>query len=174
MAKETKNVITREWIEKELRFYNTADIRSCTLLFVVFSLIFIPIGLLAVNGVASEFKPVLIKIVLWVVLTPLVSAPSWISLLSLYKCFKERALIQKGDFEIVVKELSHKSEKLVYRNRRTRMEEVLHFADFKPISVGHTRYQLSSRGDEFYIVHYKGSNRIKFFYPLKMYEYIEK
>ena len=48
------------------------------------------------------------------------------------------------------------------------------FSDFKDFAVGHTIYQLSSSGDEFYIVHYPPKNSIKLLYPLKMYEYKEE
>ena len=43
MEKQTKNEITREFIEKELRFYNTADIRSTLVLCGGLSLFFVPL-----------------------------------------------------------------------------------------------------------------------------------
>ena len=51
------------------------------------------------------------------------------------------------------------------------MAEVLHFRGFQPYEVGHTVYQLSDAGDEFYVVSYSGKKQIKLVYPLDMYEY---
>ena len=53
MKKPTKNIITREFIEKELRFYNTADIKAGLLLGSVLSALLIP----AVIAVLFGFSP---------------------------------------------------------------------------------------------------------------------
>ena len=52
--------------------------------------------------------------------------------------------------------------------------EFLHFEGFKKIVVDHTIFQLTSRGDEFYIIRYQNKKAIKLLYPVKMYEYREK
>lgn len=160
-------MISREWVEKELRFYNTADIRSTLVLCGALSVPFLPLAVGAVYGVFSSIENILLKIVFSVIMGGITSAPIWINLLALRIAFAERKLLKRGEFDIVTREVSYKSEKVVHRH----VEEFLHFNDFKDISVGHTDFQLASVGDTFYIVHYKTNNRIKLFYPARMYEY---
>ncbi|MBE6577960.1 MAG: hypothetical protein E7653_07500 [Ruminococcaceae bacterium] len=169
MEKQTKNIITREWVEKELRFYNKADIRSTLFLMGVFFVLFIPLAAVAVSGVVQLVEKVWLEIVLSVLFAGFMYIPVWAHLFVLTKFLRERKLLLCGDFDIVTRAVSYKSEKLTRRNT----EELLHFSGFKEISVGHTEYQLASQGDEFYIVHYKGSDAVKLLYSSKMYEYIE-
>lgn len=165
-----KHIITREWIEKELRFYNTADIRSTLVLCGALSLLFVPLTIGAVCGFFAMLENVWLKIVLSVIIGGLTSAPIWLNLLTLRTSLKERKLLQNGDFDIVVREVQYKDEKTVRRHT----EKFLYFVGFKEISVGNVNYDLVSQGDEFYIVHYKGHTAIKLLYSLKMYEYSEK
>ena len=51
---------------------------------------------------------------------------------------------------------------------------VFHFEGFDEVWAGHTDYQLAAMGDEFYIVHYKGSQKAQMVFSLKMYQYKEK
>ena len=170
MEKQTKNEITREFIEKELRFYNTADIRSTLVLCGGLSLLFAPLTIGAVYGFFALLENVCLKILLSVFVGGLTSAPIWINLLSLRTSLTERKLLRNGDFEIAVCEVQYKDEKLVQRHT----EKFLHFVGFKEISVGNVNYDLVSQGDKFYIVHYKGCTEIKFIYSLKMYVLKEK
>lgn len=170
MEKQTKNVITRDFIEKELRFYNTADIRSTLVLCGGLSLFFVPLTIGAVYGFFALLENVYLKILLSVLVGGLTSAPIWINLLSLKTSLTERKLLRNGDFEIAVCEVQYKDEKLVHRHT----EKFLHFVGFKEISVGNADYDLSSQGGEFYIVHYKGCADIKLLFSLKMYEFKEK
>lgn len=167
MEKMTKNVITREFIEKELRFYNTADIRSTLVLCGGLSLFFVPLTIGAVYGLFALLENVYLKILLSVLVGGLTSAPIWINLLPLKTSLREQKLLQNGDFDIVVCEVQYKDEKLVYRHT----EKILHFNGFKEVSVGNVNYDLVSQGDEFYIVHYKGKTNVELLYATKMYEY---
>lgn len=169
MEKKTKNVITRDFIGKELRFYNTADIRSTVVLCGALSLLFVPITIGAVYGFFALLENIWLKILLSVFVGGLTSAPIWINLLSLKASLAERKLLQNGEFDIVVCEVQYKDEKLVHRHT----EKFLHFNGFKEISVGNVNYDLVSQGDEFYIVHYKEHTSIKLLYSLKMYDYTE-
>ena len=108
MQKQTKNVITREFIEKELRFYNTADIRSTLVLCGALSLIFVPLTIGAVYGFFALLENVCLKILLSVLVGGLTSAPIWINLLSLKMSLREQKLLQNGDFDIVVCEVQYK------------------------------------------------------------------
>ena len=166
MEKQTKNVITREFIEKELGFYNTAHIRSTLVLCAGLSLLFVPITVLAVCGVCWAFTAVLLEIIISVLLGAALSAPVWINLLCLIPKLKERKLLQNGEFDITVCEMSYKEKKTVRRHT----ENVLHFVGFEGASVASTTFDLASQGDEFYVVHYKGLTGIELLYPLNLYE----
>ena len=170
MDKQTKNVITREFIEKELRFYNTADIRSTLVLCGALSLFFVPLTIGVICGFFALFKNIWLKILLSVLIGGLTSAPVWINLLSLKTSLTERKLLQNGDFDIAVCEVQYKDEKPVHRHT----EKFLHFNGFKEVSVGNVNYDFVSQGDEFYIVHYKDLTDIKLIYSLKMYALKEK
>lgn len=165
-----KNIITREWIEKELRFNNMADIRSTLVLCGALSLLFVPLTIGVVCGFFAMLENVWLKIILSVIIGGLTSAPIWLNLSTLRTGLKERKLLKNGDFDVVVCEVKYKDEKTVRRHT----EKFLYFVGFKEISVGNVNYDLVSQGDEFYIVHYKGLTAIKLLYSLKMYEYREK
>ena len=47
MKKTTKNIITRDWIDGELHFYNKADIRSTLVSCIISSLFFVPFAILS-------------------------------------------------------------------------------------------------------------------------------
>ncbi len=169
MEKQMKNVIAREFIEKELRFYNTADIRSTLGLCGGLSLLFVPLTIGVVYGFFALLENIWLKILLSVLVGALISAPIWVNLLSLKTSLAERKLLQNGDFDIEVCKVQYKDEKPVQRHT----EKFLHFDGFKEVSVGNVNYDLVSQGDEFYIVHYKGNTTIKLLYSLKMYDYRE-
>lgn len=170
MEKQTKNIITRDFIEKELRSHNKADIRSTLVLCGAMSLIFLPLTVGIVCGILSLLQAAWLEILLSVLITVFTSAPVWIYLLSLRIRLKERKFLQNGDFDIVTCKVQYKEINTV--NRRT--VKYLHFVGFKKIAVTNVNYDLTSHGDEFYIVYYKGLTDIKLFYSLKMYELKEK
>ena len=170
MEKQTKNTITREFIEKELRFHNTADIRSALMLCGALSLFFIPFTVGIIYGFFTLLKALWLKVLLSVFVGALTSAPVWLNLLSLRTSLKERKLLQNGAFDITICEVQYKDEKPVQRHT----EKFLHFVGFKEKSVGNVNYDLTSQGDEFYIIHYKGLTDIELLYSLKMYEFKEK
>ena len=167
MKKQTKNVITREFVEKELRFYNRADIRANIHLLGVCSVAFLPFTLLIIYGVLSEFEGVLLQIILSVFLGGIISSPIWVTLILLVRALLERKMLLRGEFDIVTRELLYKREKMVHRH----IEECLKFEGFKEIAVTPTAYELASAGDAFYIVHYKAKKRIKLLYSARAYDY---
>lgn len=169
MERQTKNVITRELIERELRYYNTANIRSALVLCAALSPLFVPLTVGTVCGVFALLKNTLLIILLSVLIGGLASAPIWIKLLALIRSLRDRKLIQNGDFAIVICEVQYKGEKPVHRHT----EKFLHFNEFEEVLVENVNYDIVSQGDEFYIVHYKGHTTIKLLYSLKMYEYRE-
>ena len=168
MEKQTKNIITCEWIKKELRFYNTADIKSRLALCGIFTVIFLPITIALIYGILVSFDNVLVKIVLSIFMGGITSSPIWLFFLLIQNALRERKMLARGDFDIVTCDVSYKSEEI--DRRRRHMEEYLYFSGFNKKSVGHTTFQLTSAGDTFYIVHYKDKKDIKLFYSTKMYE----
>ena len=167
MEKQTKNIITRDWVEKELRFYNTADIKHSIFLFIIYTLVFLPITIAMLHGGGSSIKNTFLRIVLAIFLGGVMSSPIWISCFWILNALLERKMLMRGEFDIVTRELLCKSEKRVCRQ----LKEFLHFQDFRKKHVGHTTFQLASNGDIFYIVHYKTKKSIKLMYPAKMHEY---
>ncbi len=169
MERQTKNIITRESVERELRFYNNADIRSTLVLTLALSIFFIPFTILLVYAVLALTENVFLKIVLGTVAGVLMSAPIWINICFLFSFLHERKLIVGGEFEIVIRPVSYKSKEIAHRHT----EELLVFSGFERTTVGHTEYQLASPGDDFCLVHYRNKKTIKLLYSLKLYEYKE-
>ena len=162
-----KNTITREWIEKELRFYNGADIKSSLVLCGVITLLLLPITIGLTYGIFILVKNLLIKIVSALIFLAIMCLPIGINAAMLCTALAERKLLLRGEFDVVIRDVLYKSEKLV--NRHT--EQMLHFQGFDEISVGSTTFQLAAEGDLFYIVHYKTKKKIRLLYSAKIYEY---
>ena len=167
MSKQTKNIITKESIADDLLFYTTADIRVSLVCGGVSSLIGIPF----ISLLATAFKPtdghpisfIFYGLVLLIFSLLLILCPFTPILISL----KERKRIRNGEFEIVVLPLRYKSE--VYRNRHFELR--LHFDNFKEYEVSATEYALASAKQEYYIVHYRNSKRIRKIFATERYEY---
>lgn len=169
MKKQTKNIITREFVENELRFYNKADIRSTLVLYGTLSVFFVPLAAGLIYGILSQAGYPVLKIFLVAVIGGLFGFPVWCGIFLLCRSLKERKLLLNGEFEIEIHTVTHKKEKVVHKH----IEEFLRFKGFKDVSVGHTVFQLASPGDEFYLIHYRSKKLIKLLYPTKMYEYKE-
>ncbi len=170
VEKQTKNRITRDMIEKNLYAGNKADIQAYLIWGGSLSVVFIPhtIGLVAVF--ASFFENLFLKIACCSLIGIIMSSPVWLFLVFLIISLRERALLQNGEFEIVVRTVSDKTEGVIRRHP----VEYLHFEGFKEVAVDHATFQMASHGDEFYIVHYKPKRSIEMLYPAKMYELFTK
>ena len=164
MEKQTKNIITRQWVKKELLFYNTATLKHTAVGLAVIILIFGFISLLL--SAFSRKGGIVVGLFGGI---PLIAI-----LIVQIRLFKERKQLQNGAFEIVTRPLLYKDEKMVGSGRNRRLQEMLHFEGFDEVWANHTEYQLSSMNDEFYIVHYKDSKKAEMVFPLKMYEYKEE
>ena len=163
----TKSIISREWVEKELRFYNGADIKSSLVVCSIITVIFLPLTIGLTYGILILVKNLLIKIVSALVFLAIMCLPIGINAAMLCTALAERKLLLRGEFDIVTRDVLYKSEKLV--NRHT--EEILHFQSFDEISVGSTTFQIAKQGDLFYIVHYRTKKKIRLLYSAKMYEH---
>ena len=167
MNKQTKNIITRELIEKELRFYNKAEIRASLLCGGVLALICIPIAVLAVRAIVLHFESMALKLLLGILGGGVLTVPIWIMLFSLRGSLADRKKLLNGDFEITACTLQYKGERVVHKH----IEEYFSFGGFDDISVSSTAFYMASVGDDYYIVHYKGSGEIKLLYSAKTHEY---
>ena len=170
MKKPTKNIITREYIEKELWFYNKAGIRSSILLMGILLIFCIPCTIMFISFSCAIAKNILLKIFLCIISVFLGMSFEGIVLVYLIKDLSERKKLKAGEFSIVIRKMLYK--RTVYEERSEL--HCLYFEDFNEVATGYTYYNLSSDGDEFYLVHYNGSNKVKWVYPLSMYEYKEK
>ena len=174
--KETKNIITPQWLEGELRFYNKADFRACLLLCIIGCLIMIPVTAVIVVFGINTIENTIMKTLVLIILIPLLLAPVFFLTKGVVATLIERKKLNKGEYYIVLRELQYKKAKTVYRGRRHRIEECLYFRGFEEREVSHTIYQLAANGDKFYLVYYKQRKEkkdIRFLYPEKMYEYRE-
>ena len=167
MQRETKNVITRETVAIDLRSSNAKRMKFA--LYLGFA-IWVPIGLCAVVIMFSrDYLSAQIKSIALMIFV--LSFFAYVLITSLSNMIK----LKRGEFEIVVRRVINKKEKLYYGRHyyglHIKVKEFLYFNDFNKTSVKHTMYQLASYGDEFYIVHYRGEKKIELLYPCKMYEY---
>lgn len=171
MEKQTKNIITREWVEKELRFYSMADIKASILMCGILSTIFIALAVVMDVLVIEGAHNLIFEIVFCVLWTSLSLIPVVISVVSLCESIAKRKLFLSGEFDITTHAVSYKYEKVTRRNTIL----FLVFPGFKDRAVGNTTYFHAAIGDEFYIVHYrtnKAKKRAELVYSTKMYEYV--
>ena len=167
LKKQTKNVITREFVEKELRFYNTADIRYTSVILTIMALFMIPITVGAVGYFSLWCDVAWINALATIFVGSLFAFPVLVPLFSLIRSLVERKLLNRGDFVITRTRLLYKSDRIISRQ----LEELLHFEGFRQAVVTPFAYEIATPGDDYYIVHYKGKRSIKLFYSTKRYEY---
>ena len=174
MEKQTKNIITREEIEKKLRSDNRASLKVSTLAFLATALVgvlwgvfFIPFFLEAPNfGLGVLFF-------LFVIVG---TVPAWALLPNFVKDLKEYRHLKNGYVEIVTRPLLYETEETCY-TRKTRIEYTqhrFHFEGFDAFLASPEQSKAFTRGDEFYIVHFKGSKKVQMVFSLKIYQYKEK
>lgn len=178
MKKPTKNIITRDFIEKELWFCNKASVRS-SIIFLIMLLIFsILCTAMFIYLSCVLSKSILMKILLCIISVAIGTVFFWLEFIALMQYLSERKKLKLGKFEVVTRKVLYKRmaylkrELSIYeRYARRYKRECVFFEDFNH-TIGYS--SLLSEGDECYIVHYNGSREIKQLYPLNMYEYIEK
>lgn len=164
MKAPTKNILTRDEIKSELRFRSKAAIRSYATQLLALSLFLLPFVAICIYGIISTSPPPPLAVLLFL-LTVTLTVPLWIRLVLLLCALSEKRLLENGDFEVAVRELSYKEEIIVHRHT----ELILYFDDFSEIFVPSTTYDLASVGDTYYLVAYKGKKVIRLLYPAKMY-----
>ena len=156
MEKQTKNIITREGIEKKLCADNVASLKVSILAFFAAALV----GILWVVFFSPSFfeAPNFGFGVLFFLFAIVGTVPAWVMLAKLLKDLIERKHLKNGDLEIVTRPLLYKSQKEVriYCNKRTRWQtrSLFHFEGFDEFWASPEMYQNFTWGDEFYIIYY--------------------
>lgn len=166
MNKQTKNIITHEYITEELRFQNSAAIRFALVLCGGFALVFLPLTVGIIYGIFKYIDRLPLEIILSAIIGGITSAPVWCMIFSLRQALTEKKMLDRGEFEIVTRDVLYKEEKVVQRHT----EKYLCFGDLDDVLVGDTVYALADKGDNFYIVHYKNCTRINLLYSTKTHE----
>jgi hypothetical protein len=175
--KQTKNPIDRQMIERELYEINRSETGIAAISLAVVTVMFV-----ALAAALSWFTAIIcdnsvLRLILMIMICSLCLVPSAVFLVSLIRALSEKKLLRNRAIEIVMCELLHKDERLSVRLRANRpnmlnlyARQQFYFSGFTPREVAGDTYQLGAVGDEYYIVHYKGKDRIKLLYSAKMYE----
>ena len=173
MKKRTKNIISREGIEKKLCADNVASLKVSVLAFLATSLV----GILWVAFFISFLleAPNFGFGVLFFLFTIVGTVPAWVMLARLLKDLIECKHLKNGDIEIVTLPLLYETAETRY-TRKTRVEYTqykFHFEGFDALLASSEQSEQFTRGDKFYIVYYKGSKKIRLLYSCAFYEYTE-
>ena len=174
MSKQTKNIITREEVVKELQTSRKANFYFCLLMLGMSLLFFLPFIVGIIYAFCSWADSMWAKVLFSAFFGGLMLVWICINLLWLWRNRKRKKMLQRGNFDIVTREVLYKSETILAGRRRLGMSDTskfLHFSGFAKRQVNQDVFQRTSQGDAFYIVHYKTKGTIELLYPAKMYEF---
>ena len=149
MTKETKNIITRDICKSDLKHMAKADLLQDVVLFVIMLLIFVPFILMAVH-VAKYILILGVVVALACTIAPVVFACRIILDITALR------LVERGGFSIVKDTVSRLSKgeipKKYSEGRHT--VDVIYFTKYGRCTSSSlkTPFDLSSVGDEFYLV----------------------
>lgn len=166
MIKETKNILTRESCQKELIRWAKGEMLPDVVLLVVMLLIFVPLFVACI----SLAKNIL---VLGIILALICTAAPVVFVYRIVCAIMRLRLVKQGAFSIVRDTVSRISRGEVPKNysegRRT--VDVVYFTKYGRYTSLRTPFDLSSAGDEFYLVILHGKkDQIVFAYHSMMYE----
>lgn len=178
MERESKQIITREWVENELRFYNTADIKYLTVNLITLSLALGVPTYFCLLLTWSCFDSLWAKLLMSGPLAFLVLFIVFSILWQLIGKLRERRALKKGNFDVVLRTVQYKTEKVKYRyfgrRHRLRLEEYLVFDQFGAVEVDHDEYYRTNAGDDFYmVVYYLPKPKVRLRYSKRSYQYRE-
>ena len=169
MEKQTKNIINLEELEKEMREAERRTLRLLlgwgTALAVLFCT---PLAVFLCYQMRGAIEAQTFRVIACAFLVVLSFSPVIpIIAFCVRSLLAERGRSKGGDLVVTVVPLQYKYEDFV----RKHLEWRLDFGSFGNVSVDRTEYQLATRGEEYYIVHYRGERTIARFYSTKRYEY---
>ena len=174
MEKQTKNIITRAWIASELYANYRSYIRFHLVLCGLILLFCFPLVISLILLVCQRPYSALTKILFSAFWGVSLSLLTLFVLLSLRDRYKTKKMLQRDEFDVVTREVLYKSTEYRRSGGGHTEKMLLHFSGFRKASVDKTCFELTSQGDAFYIVHYKGKDIVELLYPHKMYEYKER
>ena len=165
MSKEAKNVITREFCYKELRWLTKADLFSELILLAVVSVICIPFIVLS-----FAFLMKYIPIISWIIIFVFAVPPSYF----VYRLFcnvGRKKLVEDGKFSVLCDSVARLSRGESVRGGRA-TANVVYFSRYGRYVPDRTVFEMTSVGDEFYIVVlHTSKEEMCFAYPKATYEY---
>ena len=166
MIKETKNILTRESCQKELVRWAKGEMLPDIVLLVVMLLIFVPLFVACIY-LAKNI------LVLGIILALICTAAPVVFVYRIVCAIMKLRLVKQGTFSIVRDTVSRISRGEVPKNysegRRT--VDVVYFTKYGRYTSLRTPFDLSSAGDEFYLVILHGKkDQIVFAYHSMMYE----
>jgi hypothetical protein len=173
MENVKKNIITRESIAKDLAANCRGDFAVSLFLSILLSVIFIPMIIGCFYALFWEVNDVIFavaKVVICLIFIVALSLPIILNVIPLVSAIIKKRKVKRGEFDVIVSELSYKREVYV----RKSLEQRLVFAQYGEVAVGGTEYQLAAMEDEYYLVFFCGKKNIEALYPLKTNEFVEE
>ena len=171
MAKEeTKNIITKETIEKELKALNKADIRSTMVYIAAMTVFFVPLSIIPIYLFFSVPRKTILLGIGCFLGSFVLLLPVLINLFFLAKVINEARLLKQGDWFVDIDQVRYKTQEIKYRHT----SNVLYFYRYERVASGGVNFQLASQDDRFYLVIYKKKKPcVVLHYSQKAYEYHE-
>ena len=169
MFKEEKNVITKEKIESDLRFYAKSTLIGDVTILGIVSFFMIPLAILSVVA--------LVDTTIWylgVVFALAFLLPVIILSIGLAKSAIYYAGLTKYGFEIIESEVTKKIKDDTPPKGSKYNINALYFGKYGRIAAGGVSFQMSSEGDKFYLVipKWEKCSHILAAYSQKMYEIV--
>ena len=171
--KQTKNIITKESIAQELLRERQHSLR----LYILFSValtVFVGLVFWAIYSFGMRGKSVSTIGYVIYVLTLLISlTPSALLLWPIPAIKKGQERLKNGAFLVVTDEAVYKAARTATRRGHNYEEKIVHFYKYGDVPMaGGTWYQLTDKGDVYYMVVYDENDIAPLaYYPAKLYEY---
>lgn len=164
MSEYTKQTITYESIKNELLMLAKADIRANTVLLIALLVVFVPLMFIGIYILKYVMVLGIISIVVFMV-SPIVF------ICKVIKNIWDFYSVKKGGFSVEKDRVHSLSPgELISKNRTG---DVIYFHEHGKYVPDKTVFELTARGDEFFIVVVNNDKkRPVFAYPVKCYNYI--
>jgi hypothetical protein len=166
MAKPTKNVITKEAVLESMREGNRAALPYILIPFIITSLVLLTPAFFLFRYLILATAPPLLRIALGLGAAIPLCGPSIYFFVRICIHFSERRMLKNGQVVWEKLPLLEKHEKLVHRHT----EPTFRFHGLWDVCVSSTAYRLVDRGDEYYILHFKGKKTVRRLYAVETHE----
>ena len=171
MIKETKNVITKDTIAKDLQ---TEDKKGSGILLILALVYIVVVGIVLLAIYFFGLKGSEVGVIGYVIFFVCV----FICLLPLLSIISVLITGGKGqkdsNFYVITDAVLYKEEKTVRRRNSYLVKKVIHLCKCGEVEVNSTCYQITSENDVFYVVvSRRDPKRTLKCYPAKLYEYVE-